>query len=740
MNKKSILVSLALLFTTTSLLVGCDKNNSSGVENYYVINTSDIRSEMLVNHEMILEPSFTNLGEHASPKYQVEIKLDNEDVTSNVYNETTRTFAPKKVGSYKVTFTILDTNGEVYKTKDGSSFSKTVIIDVVVQSFVAINSDGKDVSISEDGEITFGSSYSKGGANKVDSGQYKVTGVTFEGSYSITYDLKNVKYDSVYSDPALYFGWVKDLNENNDDSIKLSSRNGTIATWVWGTNGDAADLSINKNHGWFKNVWWNAPGSVTNGNYIEGDHSITFERFVNEEKNTAIYGIVFDGVPFTYLNVGDAYTDLLRNVWVESVNTACTIAVKEYKQIDDNLAPTISLDYDRDYYVGDTINLNSGVKVDDNSIYKSILTPTYKVYDSKGEEVATEGSSFTPLEEGTYKIEASVNDLKMNEAKEETIIVVKEVDNDKTIIDVSDTSSIAMPNSGIVLYYSARKDNQDVELSSIKAYKDNIEVTGTTIFEYNSESNSAMKYKYFKAPIGNYTLEFTSSDGVVKTKDISVSKSNTVVYDFEYFDTNTLVYEDKFIVGKNTIIYLNNNNSGQTVKLAPKISKIYNWTISFDITDLSYSAQGKLFITKSTLNVEGNFIAWEDLAVGGSVKDGNQDLWGYEASVHGTGWVTYQWRSNWQEKTDEFMPDPSDPSKGCGRGADEYSQYAIGTHSYKISCEMDDNGKVTYLYYIDNELEVVHHTSSSHDYANGLDFIQFSSDNMNGIVSNICVQ
>ena len=55
-----------------------------------------------------------------------------------------------------------------------------------------------------------------------------------------------------------------------------------------------------------------------------------FERFVNKDANVATLGIIFDGVPYTYLNMGSNYTDLLTNVWVESNNTSGSISVEEY--------------------------------------------------------------------------------------------------------------------------------------------------------------------------------------------------------------------------------------------------------------------------------------------------------------------------------------------------------------------------------------------------------------------------
>ena len=735
MKKKNLLLGLSLLLFSYTMLA-CQQP----IENYYVINVSNIRSEMLVNSTIVLEPTFTNLGESASPKYKVEITLNQQDVTSSTYDVSTKVFAPKEIGTYKVLFTVLNDNGEVYTTKDGTTFTSTVTIDVVIQSFAPRDGSGPDVSVSDDGVLTFGPSYKQANGEKITSKQYKVTGVTFEGSYSITYNLKDLGFDEKYIDPALYFGWIRDRSENNDDCFKLCTGNGAMATWIWSDDGSLADLSINKNQGWSSGGWFNAPGSVSNGPVV-GDHTITFERYINQELNTASYGILFDGTPYTYLNIGSNYTDVLTNVWVESNNTSGSISVKEYKEISDTTAPTVNLAFDNTFYVGDSINLKSRTQVNDDSVYASVLAPTYKVFDSKGNELPVVSGTFTPTEKGTYTIKAEVNDLAMNKATAEATLVVEDVDLTSTVIDVSETSSIAMPDSGIILYYTATKENTNVPLSSIKAFKGNEDVTSSTIFKHTAKTVDNMSYDYFKAPAGNYKLVFTAEDGTTKEKEINVSEANTTVYGFTYYDIGTLIYKNKFIVGKNTIIYLDNGaNDAQTVKLGYGLKDIYDWTIEFDITDLSYTAQGKFFITKNTLNSSGSSIGWEDLTVGGNVKgDGSADLWGYECSILGTGWVSYQWRSNWQDKTTEFMPDPNDSSKGCGRPADAYSQYATGTHHYKIACSMDTNNVVTYKYYINNELEVVHVTNKDHNDGNGLDFIQFSSHHMNGIVSDIKV-
>ena len=180
MKKGKTIITMSLLLAASLLMPACNNGNNGGVENYYVINVNSIRTEMLVNDTVVLEPTFTNLGEAATPNYAISIKLNNEDVTAKYYNAQTREFHPTETGTYSVTFTVLDENGEVYTTKDGSSFSQVVMIDVVTQSFAPRNSAGPDVSVSSEGVITFGESYSAGSSDKITSNQYKVTGVTFE--------------------------------------------------------------------------------------------------------------------------------------------------------------------------------------------------------------------------------------------------------------------------------------------------------------------------------------------------------------------------------------------------------------------------------------------------------------------------------------------------------------------------------------------------------------------------------
>lgn len=734
-NKLGIFLLSLTLVGGVITLPSC--SSTPVVEDYYQIDTSSILNEMLVNFTMKIEPRFTNLGVKTDAKYSLVILFEGEDVTASSYDATTKIFHPTATGEYRFTFTVLKDDGEVYKTKEGKEFSKSIIVNVVSQSFAAIDSDGRDVTISNDGVLTFGEYYKTNEGRKADSGQYKVTGISFNSSYSITYKIENAEADPAASDPALYFGWIKDWQSANDDSLKIGF-GGNLATWIWGKNGDIADLSSNRKHGWTKGEWWDAPGSM--GSLAGEEHYLTFERYVNNDLKKATYGILFDHKPFTYLDVGDAYSDLLKNVWVESINVSCSISVTEFKTIDDKEAPTLSLNLeDREFEVGDVINLKALAQVKDNSPYASILVPSFRIFSDEGVEQAVENGNFTPLSKGRYKVTAEVCDLMNNTASCEGTLVVNEKDLNKTQIDLDDISSVAMPNSGIILYPKATKLGEDVEIKEYRVLdEEDDDVTEFTIKHFESK-DGLVERDYFIAPEGNYKLIAIAEDGTEKSKDINVAPYNTVIYGMEYFDIGTLVYENKFAIGRNEVLYFNiKSNDRQTVKLGSSIAKgLKNWTIEYDVTDMYFQGQGKFIITKNTLNSNGQMIGWEDLTIGGKSNGNNQEFWGYECKLATSEWESYQWRSTWQNPTTEFMPDPSDHSKGCGREANEYQQYLLGTHSFKLECVTDEETDVvTYRYYIDGELEAVHVSPASHNDANIVDFYQLSAERFNGLISN----
>lgn len=706
---------------------------STVVEDYYTINVSSIATEMLVDTEMVLNPTFTNLGEPATPNYKVEILQEGTtDVTAAVYTAATKKFAPTEVGVYEVTFTVLNDEGEVLVVSGGTSFSAKVTINVVIQSFEPLASAGPDVSIDESGEvatITFGDSYLEG--NKmITSGQYKVTGLTFQGNYSITYKLGNVRHSEAYHDPAFYLGWTRNTIDAQDDCFKLSTGDGTVATWIWGGTG-LADLSSNLDHGWFHNVWFNAPGSVSDNQPIAGDHYITFERFISED-GKATYGIKYDNVAFNFLEIGKNFTDLLSNVWIEAHNTSATLSVAGYGVVSDTISPEVVLSYP-EYTTEDTIHLGGGATITDNGDYGHLIVPYFTVLDPEGEEVVVTQNSFEPTMVGDYEVTCNVKDIAGNTASATTTITVTEPEVTLYVFDLDNTTPVARTNSGVILYYGVTLEGEPVAVDSVQILKGDtletaVDVTAET-YEIVESVDKSLAYEVFTPKeAGMYLLKLTVGD-TVRTKQINVTDSCEQVYGQKYWES---AYEN-FIMGRETYIY-RNVGGGKTVgKVGNNFARKTNWTISFEITDLKYAAQGKFMITIGAGKADGGWGGWEDLAVGGNVND---DLWGFETCTVGVGWQTYQWRSNWQDKTTEFMPDPEDPTVGCGRPASAYTQYGTGTHSYKIVCSTDSDGAVTYSFFIDDMPEAVHRLPAAHNEINSTDFMQFSSNSMNGIITN----
>ncbi len=730
MKKKMILLSTILL--SLGAFAACsnhsNSNNTGVVENYYTIDTSKIKTEILIGSTLEIKPEIYNLGDPCEVNYELQVTLDGEDVTESVYNPQTKIFTPQMIGDYDFLFTVLGDDGKPYTTAKGATFTKKITISVVIMSFEPVDNDGVDVSISQNGVITFGDSYSANGTIAVDSGQYRVTGVSFTGSYSITYEIKNFKRAPDYGDPSLYFGWNRQLTENNDDSIKVSA-DGRMATWIWGE----PNLGVNKEQGWTMNdlKWWDAPGSVGS---LNGDHEITFERYVNDELKKAVYGIKFDDQPYTYLDIGSAYTDYLKSVWVESVNCSCSISVKSFQEnLIDKTAPTISFDAGEfEHYVDDEINLRAFTTINDNSDYKSVLVPHITVFDQNNiEQYVDEKGKFIPYATGVYKVVATTHDLAYNSASCEGNIEVKEAP-DSNVVSFNDTSNVALPNMGIMLYATA--EEYDVTYT---VKQGNNDVTDDTIFTWKSEDETISR-TYFKADAGDYILTATANDASHSSRNmtIEVNSNKTNIYGRQVFGTN---YANRMVVGKDSeTLFVNASaDEGQSAKIGKDIPMAHDWTIEFDVTDMKFVNQGKLFLTKATQNNTNDWVGWEDIALGG--KPGN-DLWGFEADIIGSGWNTYQWRSNWQNPTTEFMPDPTNPTIGCGRGAGAYSQYGTGTHTYKIQCITDTDGNVTYNYYIDNQIEVVHHTADAHDWANGMDSYQLSAQYFNGLVHNVTIK
>lgn len=762
-SKKFTIVSvLTALFLTAALgFSGCGDKN---VSDYYTFDVSSISTVMLKGESQVLSPELKNLGESVSnPKYGVEITESGEDVTGEVYDGTTKVFSPADVGTYSVKFIAHNDKDEIAVDEDGQPFTKTVEIEVSILSFAAKDSAGTDVTVDEsdadEAKITFGESYANAEDGQ-DSGQYKITGLTFDGNFSITYKIAYGTFNEKYEDPALYFGFDRNDADNHDDCIKLSTGSGHFATWIYDDSNALADLSSNAENGWNFEVWYNTNNSVSNDVSIENStHRLTIERYIDAAETQAVYVILWDYTPFAYLNVHGNFTSSLSGLWVESVCTNCTISIEEHRSLEaDTAAPVITAEADGTYYAGTLLYVGSLFTFTDNvgeiterTGYENIMTPKYSVTDKDGANVSLSGGALQ-LEAGEeYTITCTVTDFSGNETTAKVTIVPEERDSNLPVVDLDETASVTVPLIGTKIYVSAT-DETDGDLSDsknveIKIYSGaNIDVTKDAYYVYDDETGGR-HHVFLPTSTGTYKIVCTVTNSqnysTSATKEINVVSDyeGTEIYGWKVYDID--LGGDEIILCKDRLIFTEGSVANSAKIAVAEVSEAYlkNWTISFDITGLKYTVgdtlTGKLNLTLMSMTGKGADSQFEDIAVGGKV--GN-DLWGFEANLYGVGsWVTYQWRTVWDNPTKEFMPVPDDYTVGCGRDASAYTQYAEGTHNWKIVCSTDENGTVTYTYYIDDQIEAVHKLPETHNNMNVLNFLQFQSQYMAGIVSDIRV-
>lgn len=752
-------IIVALLAALTVGVTAC--GGGAKVSDYYTFDVSSISTVMLKGETQTLNPGVKNLGENVeNPRYGVEITESGTDVTADVYDAATKLFSPSGVGTYSVKFTAHNDKGEVATDEEGQAFTKTVEIEVSILSFAAKDADGKDVTVDESdpdaAKITFGTSYAEG-ADAQDSGQYKITGLTFDGNFAITYKIAYGKFNEANVDPALYFGFDRNDTDNHDDCIKLSTGSGHFATWIYDSTNSLADLSGNIENSWNFNVWYNTNGSVSGDSQIANStHRLTIERFIDGEDTRAIYVISWDYTPFAYLNVYGNYTRQLNGLWVESVSTNCTISIEEHTAIgQDTAAPVVTASAADTYYAGTALYAGSLFTFTDNvgeitgrEGYETVMTPKYTVVNKTGVVVPLTGGSFTLAEGQEYTVTCTVTDFSGNEGSASVKIVPEVRDSNLPVVSLERTASVTVPSIGTKIYVDAT-DETDGDISNgdnveIKVYSgSNVDVTADAYYLY--ETGGEKHHVFIPSAAGTYRIVCSVKNS--KNYSTSVTKEITVVSDYE----GTEVYGwkaydmglggDEIILADGKLVFTRGSlENSAKIALASVTDSFYkNWTLSFNVTDLQYTVTdtktGKLNLT--LLSMAGREDGkWEDIALGG--KSGN-DLWGYETCLFGCNWMSYQWRTVWQNPTEEFMPVVGDYTVGCGRDAGEYAKYGTGTHNYKIVCSTDTDGKVTYTYYIDNEIEAIHHLGDTHDNINTMNFLQFQSQYMKGTVSDISV-
>lgn len=134
-------------------------------------------------------------------------------------------------------------------------------------------------------------------------------------------------------------------------------------------------------------------------------------------------------------------------------------------------------------------------------------------------------------------------------------------------------------------------------------------------------------YVFYPAAAGTYTVECTVKDAdgrenkVAQTIAVrSDAGGNYVVYGWKVYDIQ--LGGDGIILCYDKLVFTN-GLAAESAKIAPAslpTSGLQNWTISFDVTELDYTQQGKLNLTMWSRTADSVTGAWEDLAVGGQAR------------------------------------------------------------------------------------------------------------------------
>lgn len=832
----SLVICIALLMTIVS---ACKPKNGTDYEDFYEFDVSSIQVEQLIGSKQVIAPIVKNLGVViTNPKYMLEIKQEDIDVTSDVYTASTKVFEPVEIGEYTLTFTALKDDNTIAVNKKGEKFVKNLVINVVAMNFEPKAAAGEDITIDnsdiQNPKLIFGASYST--TKTTTSNQYRVTGVSFKGDYKIVYRFKDLASNNNVAEPKILFGIDRTDPLLRDDNIFINIKQGNFGCWFFTDEGGGGAVY---GKDWTGTGWKTTTKSVSNYQPITGEHTVAFVRIIeaNEDAN-AHYIIEFDGVPFTYLNIRKNYTDLLRGIWIESEGVSATVSIDSFSNLPkDTEAPVISTDYDT-ILAGEEFDLMTGVTIEDNSGYGDFANVTFEVKDAEKNPVSLIGSRFTPDTVGDYTVLITASDIKGNSSSKSvtlkadasfgfgtfadsydtqetityipvfvgateqqkqsmTVSILKDgvdagvsvtgnytdgfaftianggtytmkvtmtsnsgtIEKQKqiTVVDLLaagieiQTTNVARTGVGNILYYSVNDAEVDKTGESVvqilygNEVTSAVDVTNTVLTTFTSKTTTEenhLSYKVFRPDLaGNYWMKVSYTNAeertAEKTHQITVTDNTEWVYGMKLDMGNG--NPNKMIVGKNTLILDGIAAGDKSSKyIIDNLNVSANWTLSFKITDLKFTQQGKFFATLGVKpNSEtGNWI-WDDITVGGNVND---DLWGYETSLYGTGWQTYQWRGVWQNPTDEFCPLDDLGNPIPFREGSEYAQYATGTHEYKIECRTNsETNEVVYLYYIDGRPEARHVLAAEHLNFTTIGCVVLWGENMNGIISDISI-
>ncbi|MDE5896722.1 MAG: hypothetical protein K2H43_02775 [Clostridia bacterium] len=486
-TKKLILpaLALAMVFSAGALMAGCGGNgggNPTYVDNYYVIDTSLVQTEMLVGQEIDIPISVTDVGEAvANPNYAVSVSLNGADKTADVYNTTTKKFHATQEGAYIFTFVMVDENGQELKNLEGNPFKKTATVNVKKLSITSDSGEEDGVTITDDPlSISFGQKFAAG----TDSFEYNLDGVSFTGNFWLEYKFKDASFLS-NSNAKIFAGFTRNNTASDNDLMTIGLKAKRFHTCVSGN-------------------WTDAP-SVVPETY--GEHTVKITRTISESK--AVWDMYYDGVKSYTLDAGTQYTDVVKRVYFQSNCAGATVYDVRFSTISD------WADIERD--ATDVFDLSETTTRMRKDLGYHIYLDTFKDSDKELLENAT--ITFT---KGDQDVTATVYDAVNNafkSAEEGTFVLTVRAEKNgvkyesSTTIEVWEQQGSMYSYGEIDLAFGADNDHMIVGKNGAITFLD-------------MNGCSTPKTNYLTNVTRNWDVDFTTKDLAYATGEVQAKAAN----------------------------------------------------------------------------------------------------------------------------------------------------------------------------------------------------------------------
>lgn len=553
----------ALLFVPLTLamvlgIVACGGEETPGpgpgpgpdttYEDYYVIDTSSIRTQVQCGEEFSLPITVTNLGEEVEdPNYSVKIVLGTTDVTSTAYDATENTAIFADAGVYTVTFTILKEDGSEATDKDGAKFTESVQIEAMGLRIEGLDDEAVTVD-NERLSITFGQAVADG----TQVGQYSLKGATLSGDFEFSFKVSDMSFLS-NSSAKLFVGFVRNTINAEEDSFSIGAKDKQFHACVMNVAEAKGENAASWNTGAF--------GFIDSKNTVldtSGTHEIKIERKIVD--GSAIWSIYYDGELFNTLYAGSEYSDVISRIYFTASQCGGTVSDIDFTGMITGGAVTERADTD----VFD-LSTTSGV---------ARANLGYQVYiDVYEEEYAS------LLSGATVKVMYNDNDVTETVYDAADKVFLAEEDGEYQLIVTAEKNGVTYSSTKTIVvweYEASMYAFGEVD-AAFGADLSNITVgtNGAIRFEEMTDKSSP-KINYLTNVSRNYDIEFTA-EGLEATAENSRIEFTMIL---TKNDTFALFFDDMFIYEDYAFAARINSVSSDLIKYAAVSNGLDGVTVS----------------------------------------------------------------------------------------------------------------------------------------------------------------